>query len=276
MLGTLWHNLLFLPFLNLMMVFYHVLGSNFGLAVIAMAILIRLLLIPSTRKQMDMMRKMSGLRPRLEKLQKKYGANQQKLAQEQMKLYKEVGYNPLGCLGTLLPQIFILYVIIQVINVVTHNSFDGLYPFIKDFVFGGAKELAINTSFWFIDLTKNYSQIASESGYFATEGIAYFVLAALVGYIQFISTKFMQKMQGAAEPKKKGKKDEQMSPEEMQAQMMGSMNAIFPIMTGIITLSTPAILGVYWLAQSVMFIVQYFIIDKEKSMLALQGLFRKN
>jgi YidC/Oxa1 family membrane protein insertase len=276
MLGTLWNNILFLPFLNLMMVLYHVLGSNFGFAVIAMAIITRLIMIPSTKKQMIMMKKMSGLRPALEKLQKKYGANQQKLAQEQMKLYKEVGYNPLGCLGNLLPQILILFVIIQVINVVNSNSFGDLYPFVKDFVFGGAKDLAINTHFFIIDLAKNYSEIAKEGGYFATEGIAYFVLAVLVGYIQYLSTKFMQTMQGTPAPKKKTKKDEQMSPEEMQAQMMGSMNLIFPVMTGFITLSAPAVLGVYWLAQSIMFIVQYFLIDREKATLALQGLFKKS
>src|SRR5690606_9389050 len=164
---------------------------------------------------------------------------------------------------------------INIINVISANTFDGLYPFIREYVFGSQVNPLINMNFFGLDLHKNFNEIAKTSGYFAPEGIAYFLLAALVGFVQYLSTKFMQKMQGTPAPVKKGKKNEQMSPEEMQANMMGSMNSIFPIMTGIITLSVPAVLGVYWLAQSVMFVVQYFFIDMEKSKEALSSLFAK-
>ncbi len=257
------------------MVFYHIFGNNFGVAVIVMAILTRLIMIPATKSQMSMTKKMATLRPELAKLQKKYASNPQKLSQEQMKLYKKVGYNPVGCLGSLLPQMIILYAIINIIRVISANTFDGLYPFIREWVFAGEMNPHINTSFLTLDLSQNYQGIAASSGYFAVEGIAYFALAALVGYVQFLSTKFMQKMQGTPAPVKKSKKDEQLSPEEMQAQMMGSMNSIFPLMTGVMTLTVPAVLGVYWLAQSVMFIVQYFFIDKEKSIEAFRSLFAK-
>lgn len=275
MLSTLWNNIIFLPFLNLMMVFYHVFGNSFGMAVIVMAVITRLLMVPATKSQMEMTKKMASMRPELAKIQKKYASNPQKLSEEQMKLYKKVGYNPVGCLGSFLPQMIILYAIINIINVISSNHFEGLYPAIRDFVFSGVANPIINTNFFGLDLSKNYQTIASQSGYFAVEGIVYFALAALVAYIQFLSTKFMQSMQGTPAPVKKSKKDEQMSPEEMQAQMMGSMNSIFPLMTGIFTLTVPAVLGVYWLAQSVMMIVQYFFIDKEKSVKALRSLFAK-
>lgn len=277
MLGTLWDTLLFHPFLNLLVASYNVLWDNLGLAVIFVAIVIRILLIPSVRSQTEMTRKMSSLRPELAKLQKKYAHNQKKLAEEQMKLYKKVGYNPIGCLGSFLPQILILYVIIQVINVVTTSNFDGVYPFVKEWVFGLGKDVTLQTQFLTIDLAKNFSDV-TKNGYFNVQSISILFMGVLVGFTQYLSTKFMQHLQGqntTVVPAKKKKANEPPSPEELQGQMMNSMNVIFPFMTFFITLTTPRMLGLYWLAQSVMLIAQYFIIDKKKSLEAAKLLFTK-
>src|SRR5690606_40831935 len=127
--------------------------------------------------------------------------------------------------------------------------------------------------FLFIDLAKTYTGIANESGYFAIEGIVYLALGLLVGLIQYFSTKFLQVMQGQTPPKKdptKKNKDEQMGPEEIQAQLGKTMTTIFPLMTVFFTLSAPAVLGIYWLVQSLMFIIQYFLIDYDASKAALR------
>ena len=274
MLANIWNTILFYPFLNILLLFYGLFGNNLGWAVIVLAILIRLALIPSTKSQTEMTKKLANIKPELDALQKKYGNNKEKLAQEQMKLYKNSGYNPLGCLGSMVPQILILYVMIQVINVVTGNHFDGIYPMVKDFVFG-ANFTDINTHFYFLDLSKTFNQVTSEFGY-TLPALPYLVTALLVGFTQFVSTKFMQLMQNPTPKKNDKKKEGELSPEEMQAQMMNSMNAIFPLMTIFITLTTPAVLGVYWLAQSVMLIAQYFFLDKEKSMNAVKSLFKIN
>ncbi|MBI2357294.1 YidC/Oxa1 family membrane protein insertase [Candidatus Dojkabacteria bacterium] len=276
MFATLWNALLFHPFLNILVASYNVLWDNLGLAVIFIAILIRFVLIPSVKSQTEMTRKMSSLKPELAKLQKKYANNQKALAEEQMKLYKRIGYNPLGCLGSFLPQILMLYAIIQVINVVTKNNFDGLYPFIRDWVFNGANDILINTQFLTIDLAKNFTVVSKEFGYFNIASISYLVLALLVGITQFLSTKFMQHLQGQSSiPAKKKNSNEPPSPEELQTQMMSSMNLMFPFMTFFITLTTPAVLGLYWLVQSVMLIVQYFIIDKKRSIETVNLLFKR-
>jgi membrane protein insertase Oxa1/YidC/SpoIIIJ len=47
-------------------------------------------------------------------------------------------------------------------------------------------------------------------------------------------------------------------------EMMNSMNVMFPFLTAFITLSTPAVLGFYWFIQSLMLILQYLFIDREK------------
>lgn len=270
MFTYLWNTLLFHPFLNILVSLYHLFGDNLGWAVIAIAILIRVVLAPAMKSQMDMSKKLADLRPKLEKLQKDYANNQQKLAEEQVKLYKESGYNPLGCFASFLPQILVLYAMIQVINVVTHNSFDGLYPFIKDWVFGNTTPV-LNTTFYFFDLTKTYNNFLNGNNYFNLQGLPYLVLSLLVGVMQFFSTKFMQIMQGQTLVSNKSKDEK--SPEQMQTEMLSSMNTVFPIMTVFITLSTPAVLGFYWLIQSVMLILQYLFIDKEKFVDALKQTF---
>ena len=274
MLSFIWNNFLFHPVLNILISLYHLFGDNLGWAVIVLAILMRLLLIRSTRKQMEMTKTMATLKPKLEKLNKKYANNKELLAKEQIKLYKDTGYNPLGCLFNFIPQMVILIVIIQVIRVVTiDNNYEGLYPFVEAWVNGG-KDFALDTRFYFWDLGKNYSQIANEYGYLATQGIAYILLSLSVGAVQFVSSRFMQAMQAVDKPKekKKTKKDEPMDPEEMQKQMMKSMTTIFPLLTIYITLTVPSVLGVYWLAQSAMLVVQYYFIDKQKTIETFKAL----
>lgn len=273
-LSTAWHVLIVNPFLNVMLLFYGLLGDNLGLAVIAVAVLVRLALIPSTKKQMEMTHKMSDMQPKLKKLQEKYKHNQQKLSQEQMKLYKEVGYNPVGCLGSMLPQFIVLAAMIGVIRAVTGGNTDGIYPFVQNLVFGGG-EITINTQFLFFDLSTQYTNLAKEVGYVTWQTAPYLILAAAVGVSQFLSTKFMTAIQNSkkvAAVGSKGNKDQPMDPQEMQAQMMKSMNYIFPLMTVWISLTAPAVLGLYWLVQSLMMFVQYLIVDREKSIEVMRSL----
>ena len=275
MLSFIWNNFLFYPVLNTLLALYHLFGDNLGWAVIVLAIFVRLLLIGSTKKQMQMTKTMSTLKPQLDKLNKKYANNKELLAKEQIKLYKETGYNPLGCLFNFIPQMIILIVIIQVIRVVTtENSYEGLYPFVESWINGSAKEFVIDTRFYLWDLGKNYMAIANEYGYLASQGLAYLILALLVGVIQLISSRFMQAMQNVDKKneKKKTSKDEPMAPEEMQKQMMKSMTTIFPLLTVYITLTVPSVLGLYWLVQSLMLVVQYYFIDKQKTIATFKEL----
>jgi YidC/Oxa1 family membrane protein insertase len=269
MLSLIWNSILFHPFLNILVSLYQLLGHNLGWAVIVIAVLIRLVLSPAMKSQTEMSKKLAAMKPKLDKLQKDYANNPQKLSEEQMKLYKESGYNPLGCFASFLPQILVLYAMIQVINVVTNNNFDGLYPFVKDWVFGTSVP-AIDTNFYFISLTQTYNGVIA-GNYLNPAGIPYLVLAISVGVIQFFSTKFMQIMQGQkpADVKKGAEK----TPEQMQSDMLNSMNIVFPFLTTFISLSSPAVLGLYWLVQSIMLILQYWFIDREKFVGALKQTF---
>lgn len=265
-LSFIWKNIFIDPFLNALVLLYSLFGNNFGIAVILLAVITRLAMLPGTKKQLEMTTKMSSLKPQLDKLQEKYKNDQERLAKEQMKLYKEVGYNPLGCLSTFLPQIFILSAIFGVIRAITEGRFDGLYGFVQNLVFGSAAPSLQNLNFLIWDLTKSFNSFENV-GLLDDQRLPYLLLGLLVGFVQYITTVFIQKFQMGDKAKlaKKADPTEPMSQDEMQMQMSKSMTSIFPLMTAYITLSQPAVLGLYWLAQSLMSVVQYAIIDKKKA-----------
>jgi YidC/Oxa1 family membrane protein insertase len=88
----------------------------YGLAIIVLTVLIRLMLFPLTRGQAISSMRMQALAPELKEMQAKYGNDRQKMAQAQMELYRKNGINPLaGCLPMLLqmPIMMGLYFALQ-------------------------------------------------------------------------------------------------------------------------------------------------------------------
>jgi len=67
-----WNLVIMEPMLNLLVLLYHVLFSNFVLAIIGLTVLIRLVTFPLTQRQIKSMKAMQDLQPELQKLQKKY------------------------------------------------------------------------------------------------------------------------------------------------------------------------------------------------------------
>ena len=90
MFALIWNNVLYYPVLNLLLVLYNILFDNLGLAIIAIAIIFRLLLIPLIKKQTEMTKKMASLKPQLDELQKKYKNNPEKLSQETYLTYTKI------------------------------------------------------------------------------------------------------------------------------------------------------------------------------------------
>jgi YidC/Oxa1 family membrane protein insertase len=93
---------------------------NYGLSIIVLTVVTRLVLLPLGIKQIKSMQHMQALQPKLKELQKKYKTNKPKLQEEQMRLYREAGVNPLGgCLPLLLqfPLLFAMYSVIRPIPI---------------------------------------------------------------------------------------------------------------------------------------------------------------
>ena len=90
------------PFLYVLH-FFHRFTASYGLDIIILTVLIKLLLWPLTHKSMVSMKSMAKLAPQMEKLKEKYANDKEKLNREIMDLYKRNGVNPLGgCLPMLL------------------------------------------------------------------------------------------------------------------------------------------------------------------------------
>jgi YidC/Oxa1 family membrane protein insertase len=85
--------------LVLLLNFFHAITRDWGLAIIALVVLVRLALHPITKRSTINMQKMSKMGPEMERLKKKYGDNKDELNKAMMSMYKEQGFTPiLGCL----------------------------------------------------------------------------------------------------------------------------------------------------------------------------------
>lgn len=95
--------------------FFYGLTGNYGVSIILLTLLIRLILYPLIHKQNVSTRAMQELQPELKKLQEKYKNEPQKLNEEMMKLYREKGVSPFGGCLPLIVQLPILYVLYRVL-----------------------------------------------------------------------------------------------------------------------------------------------------------------
>lgn len=114
---NLWNVLLIQPLTNSLLFLYsRVFRENLGLAIIAFTILLRILLFPLSLPALKSAKAQREIKPKLDKLKKKYKGDRQKLAQVQMELFRQAGVNPFaGCLPQIL-QIFILIALFQVLR----------------------------------------------------------------------------------------------------------------------------------------------------------------
>jgi YidC/Oxa1 family membrane protein insertase len=98
----------------------HAVSNNWGVAVILLTVLIKLVLFYPTQKGMvssrRMQTRMAKMKPVLDSLKKTYKDDPSKLQQETMRLYKENGVNPLGGCFLMLPQMIVLYALYGAVN----------------------------------------------------------------------------------------------------------------------------------------------------------------
>lgn len=92
---------------------------SFGLTIIIFTVIIRMILLPLSVKQLKSTAKMGAIQPEMKKVQAKYKSDPQKAQQEVMKLYKENGVNPMGgCLPMIIqmPILFALFYVFNTLN----------------------------------------------------------------------------------------------------------------------------------------------------------------
>ena len=100
--------------------FFYRLIPNYGVAIILLTVLIKILFFPLTQKSFESTSKMSMLSPKIEELKKKHQGKPEKLNQEMMALYRKEGVNPVGGCLPLLLQMPIFFALFELLN----NAFD--------------------------------------------------------------------------------------------------------------------------------------------------------
>jgi YidC/Oxa1 family membrane protein insertase len=224
-----WELIVQQPVINVLIVMSHSLGGSFGLAIIALTIIVNLCMLPLTLSQIRSTKAMQDLQPKLAELQKKYGKDRQKLAQEQMKLYKESGVKPAGCFITLIIQMPVWIALYQSIILTLAVAPEGLLNLSKYLYSWPVVYAALPLSQEFLGMNLAQSN---------------FILAILVGATMWLQQKMS--MTPSADPKQRS-----------QSQMMLWM---FPMMFTLLALSFPSGLALFWVTSSIVRIVlQYRI-----------------
>jgi len=255
LIGQLWHLILYQPITNGLIGLYLVL-NNLGLAIIALTLIIRLILVPANLPSMKAAGKMKEIAPKLEKLKKRYKGNSQGLAKAQMELYRQEGVNPAS---GFLPQIFQFIILIalyqvlrQVLGAQDTQALEGinkiLYPSLH------LNTMAIPSSrFWYLDLNK--PDIIRFGG-LPIPGL--FLVASAIA--QFVSSKLMVP---AAKQKKKASKATPGVSDDLASTMQTQMVYLFPLMTIFIGFSFPSGLILYWLIFSLANLIQQLVINRK-------------
>lgn len=232
-----WNTFLVHPLLSLL-VFAYGFFNDFGFAIVAVTVAIRLLLYPLFVAQIRSQRVMQELGPAMNEIRAKYGKDRQKVTEEQMKLYKERGYNPAsGCLPLLvqMPILFAMYAaFIEAPNLTGNLIDERLWPFIPNPLDAEQK----------LDLTAHWLPWIS-GGLGAPDPL--FVLPILAGVTQLISS--VMAMPFGQKPST-----------DPQAKMMQSMAYYFPVITIVIAWGLPSGLSLYWVATTVFQILQQYVV----------------
>lgn len=186
---------------------YGIIG-NYGIAIIALTVIVKMALYPLYIKQTKSTARMSAVQPKIKALQQKYANDKEMLNMKMSELYKEEKFNPAsGCLPMLIqmPIIFGLFALLR--NPMTYMGDDAGMIF------------AVHESFlWMMDLSQPDK----------------WILPIAAGVATFVSFSMMSNQQppggGAAQ----------------MGGMMKSMKYVFPVMIVLMGRSFPAGLTIYW------------------------------
>ena len=126
-----WFRWFMIPIFSLLVWLFRMIG-NFGVAIIGLTLIVRLLLFPIAQKQFASMAAMRVLQPKMKQLQERYKDDKPRLQQEMLKLYKEEKVNPAaGCLPILI-QIPIWYALYKVLLLAVEMRHEPFALWIED------------------------------------------------------------------------------------------------------------------------------------------------
>jgi len=236
------------PIYNLLIFIYNII-PDFGVAIIILTVLIKFLLIPLSRKQIESQKRMQELQPKIKEIQSKHKNDKEKQSRAMMELYKESGSNPLsGCL----PMVAQLVFLIAIYRVLFNISQAGLVVNQVDLYSFVANPGQINKMFiGIVDLAS-----AVEFAKITLASLPHILLVVLAAGAQFVQTKMMM----AKQPIKTPTQGEPDFSEIMTKQML----FLGPLLTLFIGVKFPAGLALYWLVSTMFMVLQQRYMEKKE------------
>lgn len=239
--------------------FFYGITHSYGLAIVLLTIIIRVILYPLNQKQLLSMQHMQKIQPRLKVIQEKYANDKQKLNEEMMRLYKENNVNPAaGCLPLLvqLPILILLFNVLRTFDFADTSFFGVLLG--SSTIAGlaqavGAESVGKGVYQMFPVFQTVFSNPAG------LVNVEYYLgnLVLLIA-ISFL-TWAQQKMSSGDNPQ------------------MATMGTIMPFFMGFICLSMPGGVMLYWGLSSLIGVVQqYFVMNKAKEEMKIKPNLHKN
>lgn len=279
-LGTLFNTVICYP-LGAVIKFFFNFTSNYALLLLLFTVVVRFCLFPLAIKQQYSQAEMLRMKPKMDKLQKKYAKDKNKLNEEMQKLYAEEGYNPLSGCMPMLAQLPIIYGLYQVVyypltyimwysNATVNKIAEAMRPFVKQ-DYPNFKDF--NDAKSQIYIAKEMGKHLDKLGFlhnvrnidFSLFGIKAFDLSAepkfaltilvlipILCYVtqalsSWLSFRMNRKVQ-AGQPGAGG--------------MNMSMIFLMPLMSVWFSISFPAAVGFYWILSNTLMIGQVLILQK--------------
>ncbi len=220
MIGTIFTQVLLDPMINFLVILNNVLFGSFGMAILAFTIIIRLVTFPLTLRQLHATRSMQNIQPRVQEINKKF-SDPKRRQQETMRVYREAGVNPLGCLGPMVlqfPILIALYYAIRETLPQSPEALENLHNHLYSWSFI-QHAVPIQEHFLGMDLRTN----------------GFLPLVVLVGLTTWAQTKTTVTVVTD---------DKARAQQQMMAYMM-------PLMFAFFALSFPAGVSLYWIINSI-------------------------
>jgi YidC/Oxa1 family membrane protein insertase len=231
---------------NVLIFIYSLVGHNFGIAIILFTVLIRLITWPLNAQQMKGAKAMQDLQNDKEwqAIQKKYAKDREKLAQEQLRIYRERGINPFGsCLPTLI-QFPILFALIPAITYAIGSTPLSLLNLSRSLWVQNVADLVpLNSRFLWMDLGLPERTFIPGLEW----GIP--VLALIVALTTYVQTKLTM-------PPSTGGANDQ------SAATARIMSIQMPILLFFFSVNYASGLAVYFVASNILSIIQYAMMGK--------------
>ena len=237
-----WDTIIINPMTNLLLWIYDVLGHGphtFGLAIILFTILIKGITWPLNAQQVKGAQAMQELNNDKEwqEIQKKYAKDREKLAQEQMRIYKEKGINPFAsCLPTLIQFPIIIGLYQSITRALSITPFDMLKLARTIYPFQNVEGIIpLNSKFLWMDLGRPESiQIL---------GFALPTLAIVVALTTYVQSKLTMPTST--------------NPNDQSAQMSGMMSIYMPLLLGWFALNFASGIAIYFITSNLLGVIQY-------------------